>query len=171
MFDTTCLTHFARAGRLATLQAITADDRRLVPPEVMREAHAGVAEYPAIGNLIGQQWIEIVELDIFETVRAAAFKGELGGPPTRHLGECEVLAIAEARAGVAVLDDRDARAVAGNNSVKTAGTLSIIAAAVAARTLDETSAAQIVEELRSTDMRLPEMAAGFPEWARRNGLL
>lgn len=36
-FDSTALSHFARAGRLADLEIITADDERVVPAEVLAE--------------------------------------------------------------------------------------------------------------------------------------
>lgn len=111
MFDTTCLTHFARSGRLA--------------------------DHPAIGNLYNQPWLQIVELDILETVRAAQFKAELGGPPNKHLGESEAMAIASTRNGVAVLDDADARRIATRHQIPAAGSLSLVARGISGGLLQQ----------------------------------
>jgi len=41
VFDSTALSHFARADRLTDLEIITADDERVVPAEVLTELTRG----------------------------------------------------------------------------------------------------------------------------------
>ena len=171
VLDTTCLTHFARAGRLDTLEAISGGCERLVTPEVIQEALDGLVAHPAIGNLGGQQWFKVVELDINEAVRAALFKSELGGSPRKHLGECETLAVAQCRDGVAVIDDADGRRLGVRHSVTVAGTLSIVARAVKTGSFDVAWASALVDDLRGTDMYLPTDGQGFESWAKLTGLL
>jgi len=135
------------------------------------EAQRGVARHPAIGNLFGLAWLAVVELDIFEIVRAAGFKVELGGKPQRHLGECATLAVAGARTATAVLDDYDARTIAEREGIAVAGSLSLVARGVSTNVLDLAAASRLVDDLLGTEMRLPTDGATFPDWAKANGLL
>ena len=171
VFDTTAPTHFARAGRLDLLQAMTSGYERSAPTEVLDEAQRGVLEHPAIGNLFGAKWLKIVELDIFATIRAATFKGELGGGPLQHLGECATLALAQSRGAAAVIDDRDGRRIGKRHSIEVTGSLSLVARAVRVGTIDLDAAAEMVDNLVATDMYLPTDGPGFEPWARSRGLL
>lgn len=54
--DSTVLSHFARAGRLADLEAITASDECVVPAMVLDELTRGVAAYPALGTVAARGW-------------------------------------------------------------------------------------------------------------------
>jgi predicted nucleic acid-binding protein len=171
VIDNSCLSHFARAGRLDLLKRITDGYDRSTTEEVMVEVLDGIADHPALGQLIGVQWFSIVELDLGETVRAAQIKAELGGDLTRDLGECAVLAVAEARRGIAVLDDRDAATVGRRRGVLVVGTLAVIAAALKRGVIERTVAEALVDDLAATDMRLPVDGSGFVPWCYANGLL
>lgn len=171
VLDTTALTHYSRAGLLKVLDQLTQDYDRLTPTEVMDEAQRGLYEHPAIGNLFGVSWITVVELDIFEVVRAAVFKTELGGEPLRHLGECATLAAAESRSGTAIIDDRDGRETGRRHNIRVAGSLSLIARGVTVGILNIADARATVDALLDTDMRLPTDGPGFEDWARLEGLL
>ena len=105
-FDSTALSHFARADRLAELEAITAADECVVPAEVLAELARGVAEYPALGTASSQTWLSPVELKEFaELVAFAIYKGELGGGPEKNNGEAAVLAWVTMHGGVAIIDE------------------------------------------------------------------
>ncbi len=171
VFDTTVLTHFARAGRLNVLESITEGFERLTPTEVFSEAQRGLAEHPAIGNLFAIRWITIVELDILETVRAVAFKRELGGTEIEHLGECAVLAVAQARGSSAVIDDHGARSAGRRHGILVTPTLSLIARGIRDGLLDESDAADVVDALWETNMHLPVRGPGYLMWAQSHGLL
>lgn len=171
VFDTTCVSHFARAGRLDVLEAVTDGWDRIIPNEVAAEVHRGVDGHPALSSVFAQPWLRIVELDMPEVVYAATFKGELGGAPEAHLGECAVLAWAKAHGGIAVVDDGAARALAAHHEVPVRGTLSLVVLGFKSGCLDRDTAESLVDELASTDMRLPVDGAGFFAWAYEDGLL
>ncbi len=171
VIDNSCLSHFARAGRLDLLDLITAAYDRSTAEEVMLELVEGVEDHPALGQLVGVGWLSIVELDLLETVHAAQIKAELGGDPTRDLGECAVIAIAAARGGVAVIDDQDAAAVGRRHGVVVVGTLAVVAAALKREAIDRKTAEALVDELVVTDMRLPVDGDGFVAWCYANSLL
>lgn len=109
VFDSTVLSHFARAGRLADLEIITADDDRVVPAEVLAELTRGVANYPVLGTVDSQAWLKPVELDGLQELGAfARYKGELGGGPERNNGEAAVLAWVTVHGGIAIIDEKAA---------------------------------------------------------------
>lgn len=169
--DNSCLSHFARAGRLDLLEFITDGYERSTTEEVMVEIVDGITDHSALGQLIGPRWFSITELDLHETILAAQFKSELGGHPTRDLGECAVLAVAAARRGVAVVDDQDAATLGRRHGVTVVGTLAVIAGAVRRKIVDRAVAESLVDELAATDMRLPVDGAGFIPWCYEYGLL
>jgi predicted nucleic acid-binding protein len=171
VFDTTCLSHFARADHLDLLDTITAGYERLVTNEVMTEIYDGIATYPALGHVIGVQWLSIVELDIFEVVAAVGYKADLGGDPRRDLGECATLAVARSRSGTAVIDDRDAATVGRAHEISVSGTISLIAGAVKRGVIDNLTASGLVDDLVATDMRLPVDGQSFLPWCVQHGLL
>ncbi len=87
-FDSTALSHFARAGRVADLEAITASDHGVIPVGVMDELLRGVASYPALGTVTALNWLHAVDLEeVEEIVAFARYKAELGGGHERNIGE------------------------------------------------------------------------------------
>lgn len=171
VFDTTCVSHFARAGRLDVLDAVTSGWDRIIPNEVAAEIHRGVDSHPALSTVFSQPWLRIVELDMPEVVYAATFKGELGGTPDAHLGECAVLAWVKAHGGLAIIDDSAACALADHHKVAVRGTLSLVILGFKSGSLDRDAAESLADELASTDMRLPVDGAGLFAWAYTDGLL
>jgi predicted nucleic acid-binding protein len=137
----------------------------------MFEIGDGIAIHPVLGNLVGVPWITVIELDLSETVSAARLKAELGGDPTRDLGECAVIAAAQARGGVAVVDDRDAADLGRRHGVTVVGTLAVIASALKRNAIERTDAERLVDELAATDMRLPIVGDSFVAWSYEHGLL
>lgn len=171
VFDTTCVSHFARAGRLDVLDRVTRGWDRVIPNEVAAEVDRGVANYPALLSVFAQPWLTTVELEFPEVVHAAMFKGELGGRPEEHLGECAVLAWVMQHGGLAIVDDSAACATARHHEIPVRGTLSLVILGYKAGELDRGAAERLVDELTSTDMRLPVDGANFFAWAYTNGLL
>ncbi len=172
-FDSTALSHFARAGRLADLETITADDERVVPAEVLAELTRGIAEYPALGTIIGQPWIKTVELDeLQELVAFARYKSELGGGPEKNNGEAAVLAWVAINDGVAVIDEKAATNIGDANGIAVHGSLWLVIRAFKAKTIDRATAEGIVNDLIATGMRLPVSdAASLFAYAYEVGLL
>lgn len=171
VFDTTAISHFARAARLDTLAALTEGHERLIPNEVAIELQRGTASHPAIADGLNRPWITIVELDFPEVVHAASFKAELGGSPTQHLGECAVLAWVKQHGGVAIVDDVAATVMAKHHRVPVRGTLSLIMLGHKEGILDRPTAETLIDELAATDMRLPTNGSGLFTWAYEEGLL
>lgn len=172
VFDNTPLSHFARAGRLAELEALAAGYRCVTPEEVTKELIVGVSEHPALARAIGASWIEIVELtDVEEIVAFARYKQELGGGSTRNSGEAAVLAWTSANGGVAVIDERAATRAALRDGIDVHGTLWLVANGIRDGKLDRADAELIIDELALTDMALPVGGAGFMAWAYEEGLL
>lgn len=160
-FDSTALSHFARAGRLADLEAITAADHCIVPAEVVDELLKGAASYPALGTVATQDaWLQQVTLEEFEEVVAfARYKGELGGGPERNNGEAAVLAWATVHGGIAVIDERAATYIGECAGITVYGSLRLVIKGFKDRILDRATAEGIVDDLISTGMRLP-LASG-----------
>lgn len=66
VFDTTALSHFARAGHLGVLERITYGCDRVMPNEVAAEIQRGVDNHPALASVFTVNWLSIVELDFPE---------------------------------------------------------------------------------------------------------
>lgn len=80
IFDNTPLSHFARAGRLDVLAALSGAYRCICPAQVMQELAVGATAHPVLARVRGLDWLEVVELtDVEEVVAFARYKGELGG--------------------------------------------------------------------------------------------
>jgi predicted nucleic acid-binding protein len=141
IFNTSPLSHFARAGRLALLDRLTAAYRRAVPQAVLDE------------------------------LRAFAHYVRVVGAGERDFGEASVLAWAEVNGGIAVIDERAGTQAAQARGVMVHGTLWLIANGLNAGDLLLPEAERLVDQLRSTDARLPCSGAEFFEWAKAQGLL
>ena len=92
VFDTTALSHFARADRLDELKALTAGDDCILLGEVRAELVKGVTDYPLLGAVSADSWLQQVEPELKELAAFASYKGELGGGPEKNNGEAAVLA-------------------------------------------------------------------------------
>jgi predicted nucleic acid-binding protein len=123
VFDTTALSHFARARRTETLRILVADDEPILLAEVAAELARGVSGYPSLGSAAAGGWLEQVELGELQEIAAfARYKGELGGGPERNNGEAAVLAWVSVNGGVAIIDEAAARAIGGRESLQVRGT-------------------------------------------------
>jgi hypothetical protein len=87
VFDTTALSHFARAGRMNELRMAVADDEPVLLAEVAAELARDIPGYPSLGNAAAGGWLKQVELEeLAELAAFARYKGELGGGPERNNG-------------------------------------------------------------------------------------
>jgi hypothetical protein len=93
VFDTTALSHFARAGRMDELRMAVADDEPVLLAEVAAELARGIPGYPSLESAAAGSWLKQVELEELPELAAfARYKGELGGGPERNNGEAAALA-------------------------------------------------------------------------------
>jgi predicted nucleic acid-binding protein len=173
VFDSTALSHFARAGRLAELESVTALDECIAPTQVLDELARGAIAYPALVSVSNQTWLHPAELDEFdELVAFARYKGELGGGPERNNGEAAVLARASVRGGVAIIDEAAARSIADRDRIPVQGSLWLVIHGYKKKVFDRATAEGIVDDLINTDMWLPVAdGAGLFTWAYNEGLL
>ena len=172
IFDNTPLSHFARAGRLSTLEAIVKSYRCVTPVEVWTEIHAGIAEMPDLADVLTAHWLEAVELtEVHELAVFARYKSQLGGGSKENTGEAAVLAWASLHGGVAIIDERAASRIAQRDGILAHGSLWLVVQGVRQGELDRPAAETLVDELRATDMRLPINGRGLFAWAYGQGLL
>jgi predicted nucleic acid-binding protein len=106
VFNTSPLSHFARAGRLAVLDRLTAAYRRVVPQAVLDELRAGEPAHPPLADVRNAGWLEIVACDGLAELRAFAHYVRVLGAGERDIGEASVLAWAEVNDEIAVIDER-----------------------------------------------------------------
>jgi predicted nucleic acid-binding protein len=172
IFDTTALSHFARAGRTETLRILVADDEPILLAEVATELARGVSGYPSLGSAT-TGWLEQVELEELQEIAAfARYKGELGGGPERNNGEAAVLAWVSVNGGVAIIDEAAARAIGNRESLQVRGTPWLLIRSFKTGALDRATIEATVDDLIGTGMRLPfSTGSGLFAWAYEAGIL
>jgi len=129
VFDATPLIYLAKADRLDVVE--TFDEPRLVPERVYREV---VAEGIEAGYADARRVEQAVEADRFSVVDVATDDSSVGPRLERHNGlsdaDVAVLACADARGGVAVMDEAAGRSAADVEGIETRGTAYLALAAV-----------------------------------------
>ena len=172
IFDNTALSHFARAGRLSTLESLVNPYRCMTPVEVRNEVLAGVAAIPDLVDVLTAGWLEAVEVsDVHELAAFARYKTQLGGGSKQNTGEAAVLAWASVHGDVAIIDERAASRLAQRDGIVAHGSLWLVVEGVRRGELERSAAERLVDELRATDMRLPTDGKGLLAWAYGQGLL
>ena len=128
IFDSTCLSHFARAGRLPALESLVDPFRCIAPVEVRIEIRAGTAAIPALADVLTAGWLESVELSETRELSAfARYKTLLGGGSRENTGETAVLAWAGVHGDVAIIDERAASRIAQRDGITLESALSLLA--------------------------------------------
>jgi predicted nucleic acid-binding protein len=156
VFDTTALSHFARAGRTDELRIAVADDEPVLLAEVAAELARGIPSYPPLGSAAAGGWLKQVELEELPELAAfARYKGELGGGPERNNGEAAVLAWVSVNGGIAIIDEVVARAIGNRERLQVHGSLWLLIRSFRMRVLDRATVEAIVDDLIGTGMRLP----------------
>jgi predicted nucleic acid-binding protein len=172
VFDNTVPSHFARAGRLEVLRDLTAAYDCVTPSQVVSELLDGVVKYPALAKAVALEWVETVELvELDEVIAFARYKAELGGGDATNNGEAAVLGWVSVHGGVGIVDEQAATELADRDNLQVHGTLWLIANAVRSGELERVDAERMVDDLASSDMRLPVDGSGFFAWAYTEGLL
>jgi hypothetical protein len=69
VFDTTCLSHFARADRLDVLGDLLTGVESLVPHVVREEIRDGSPGYPELLQVLNLEWLRVVPLDNLDRLR------------------------------------------------------------------------------------------------------
>ena len=173
VFDTTALSHFARAGRTDELRMAVADDEPVLLAEVAAELARGIPSYPSLGSAAAGGWLKQVELaELPELAAFARYKGELGGGPERNNGEVAALAWVSVNGGIAIIDEVVARAIGNRERLQVHGSLWLLIRSFRTRALDRATVEAIVDDLIGTGMRLPvSTGADLFAWAYGAGIL
>jgi predicted nucleic acid-binding protein len=171
VLDATCLSHFARADRLDVLRDLLVGRRCWTTETVLAELHHGIADYPLLGNVSGQEWLLVAGLDSLAEIRLYDTWLKRVGSAGRDQGEASVFATAERRAATAITDDRRATRVGRFYVLDVHGTIWLLAGACREGKLTVAGTGNLIDALRATGHRLPCTGAGFPAYAHRHGLL
>lgn len=171
VFDTTCLSHFARADRLDVLGDILTGTESLMPDVVREEIRAGSTQYSQLTRVLEAEWLTIVALDTIDRIRHFAAWTRRVGTGSRDVGEASVLAVAEEIGAVALIDERNATRVGRSHGVNVHGTIWLLANACRAGQLTEVATGNLVDALVATGMRLPCTGSDFSRYAKANNLL
>ena len=173
VFDTTALSHFARAGRIGELQIAVAGDEPILPAEVAAELVRGIPDYPSLGSITAGGWLKQVELQgIPELAAFARYKGELAGGLERNNGEAAVLAWVSVNGGIAIIDEVVARGIGGRECLQVHGSLWLLIRSFKIGVLDRATVEAIADDLIGTGMRLPfNTGAALFAWAYETGIL
>ena len=160
-FDTTALNYFALAGRLNLLEQMVTSFRCVAPAEVLNELRVGAATHPELRDALNLPWLESVELTLGDLAPFARYKRELGGGPSKNVGEAAVLAWCFSTGGTAIIDESRARNIAQQDGIDVHGSLWLIQLGVKLNLLDHASAVTLIDQLRSTGMYLPNDSAAL----------
>jgi predicted nucleic acid-binding protein len=152
-FDTTALSHFARAGRTDELRIAVADDEPVLLAEVAAELARGIPSYPPLGSAAAGGWLKQVELEELPELAAfARYKGELGGGPEGNNGGAAVVAWVSVNGGIAIIDEVVARANGNRERLQVHGSLWLLIRSFRMRVLDRATVEAIVDDLIGTGM-------------------
>ena len=154
-FDTTALNYFALAGRLDLLAQIVEPFRCVAPSEVLHELTAGVASHPELREALNLPWLESVQLELGDLAPFARYKRELGGGPSKNMGEAAVLAWCVRTGDTAIIDESRARDIARQDGIDVHGSLWLIQRGMKSNLLDHSAAVTLIDQIRSAGMYLP----------------
>lgn len=170
--DSSVLSCFARARRLATLDALTAHHHRVVTPAVLAELERGCPVHPDLAEVLTCAWLTVAE--VTEPGELAVFEQYIRilGSSDRNVGESSILAWAESTGGIVLIDDEAAVQAGRARGVAVGRSLSLVVDGLKRRTLSRAEARALVDELiEPGGARFPCDGNGFEAWAERNGIL
>lgn len=172
VFDEGPLSHFAEAGWLGLLQSYVGTNSAWVPDTVRRELGEGVDAHPHLRGVLEATWLEPHPVQSKDEQAAFGHYTErMLGRNNENLGECGVLAVAEANRAIAVVDDGDARKNGSVRGVQLKTTVSILCDLVNAKRLDLDLAGTVADHLLATEYRLPFERGGFKMFVLQNDLI
>lgn len=170
VFDTSPLSHFARANHIHTLRRIASAHRCTVTQAVLDEIGAGARKYPELGNA-DLTWLEVVPVDSLAAMRVLFEYARVLGSGTRDVGEAATLTFAEMHGAIAIVDEAAGRAAGWARGVTVHGTLWLVAEGFKATLLSEGDTVALVNQLRAAEAWFPCDGERFLAWARAQGLL
>jgi predicted nucleic acid-binding protein len=154
---------------LKILQVLT-DGRPVLMPEVVRtEISESTHLYPFLTQVLDADWIRTDRSDDVELLVTQARYTRRLASGRKNLGECGVLALAEVRRHIAIVDDRVAREVGEEYGVEIKGTLALMCEGIQQGMLTVPLVSKIADDLLATEYRLPLRPGQFESWAADQG--
>lgn len=172
ILDTGPISHFARAQWLGVLKVVLGAGTVLIPDVVESELRNGAGQHQHLHAALEADWISVMRLESSEELAAFAYyEQRLVGSDGRNIGECGVLALAEAIPGsVAIVDDRVAKKAAQGRQVEVRGTLGLLCDAIRQGLLTVPLVSAVADDLLIHNYRLPFGTGDFARWAEEQGL-
>lgn len=146
-FDSSVLSPFARAKRLDVLEQLTRGRRRVVTRAVLDEIERGRTLHPALGDVAALSWLEPVPVDSLDELVAFTAYLRILGSDARNVGESSILAWAEVRSGVVLVDDQAAVNAAKARHVMTRRSLALLCDGLRTKVMTIVQARSLVDEL------------------------
>ncbi|HVV86535.1 MAG TPA: hypothetical protein VHE35_25935 [Kofleriaceae bacterium] len=172
VLDSSVLSAFARANRLADLERLTHGDTHVTTRAVLDELAGGSSLHPVLANVAQQPWIHAVSVDSLAELVVFNEYVRILGSSSRNIGEASVLAHAEIRSAVAFVDDQAAVRAGKERRVNVRRSLGVVTEGIHRQILAHEEASALVDDLvRLGGARLPCDGASFLAWAERQGLL
>ncbi len=172
VFDTTPLTHFARAGEVESLRKLCQDCRSVATQSVLEELRDGLGLHPLNQDILTATWLEEVRLgEGLDALRVFTEYTRLLGSSQRDIGEASVLAWAELNGATAIVDERAGTNHGRRRNVVVHGTLWLVIRGFRMGELSRGTAVELVDALADTEMWFPCHGSDLFDWAGRQGLL
>jgi len=173
VFDTSILSCFSRANDLEQLELLTGyADRRVTTRAVIDELRQGMSDYPKLAMVEEQSWLQHVSVDGLDELRLfAEFSRRLVDSKNRNIGEASALAWAKKHDGTFLSDDQTAIVLAKEKGIEYRRTLALVADGVCRKTISQTEAGALVDELIDGGAHFPcRGGSEFLAWANIRGL-
>lgn len=139
---------------------------------MLDEIARGCSQYPALADVAALRWVETVSVDSLNELVAFNYYVRVLGSDDHNIGEASILAWAETKSGIAVVDDNAAVTAARARGVTVRRSLGLLCHGLNRGTLAMQDACALVDDLRVLGgARFPCDGAGFERWAETNGLL
>jgi predicted nucleic acid-binding protein len=171
IFDTSPLSHFAKAGELEALAELTKCHDRFVTRAVLDELNRGAQQHIHLSRIQETKWLSSVRVDGLAELAAFAEYARVLGSGKRNVGEASTLAWAEVNRAVAIVDERAGTRRGRERGLEVHGTLWLVAEGNRTGQLSDERAELLVTALSDTEAWFPCSGAEFLNWARSEGLL
>lgn len=171
IFDTSPLSHFARAGELRTLANLTASFDRFATQAVLDELSRGARQHSSLTEIERITWLRRVRVDSLDELATFAEYARVLGSGERDVGEASTLAWAEVHHAIAVIDERAGTRRGRERGVEVHGTLWLVAEGCRTDQLSDDGAGALVDALSDNEAWFPCRGSEFLEWARSEQLL
>jgi predicted nucleic acid-binding protein len=146
VFDNSPLSHFARAGELAALKALTAGHDRVVTQAVLDELSRGASVHQSLREITALEWLQAVRVDGLAELQAFAVYAARLGSGERDIGEASTLAWAEVHDCIAIVDERAGTRHGRERGVQVHGTLWLVVRGYETGVLSESGAMTAITE-------------------------